>query len=516
MLPGGQGGLPRRGARVTLGPGVTPPSVSCIRAGEVGTVAQHITDQQAWRLRRERRKLVLVRGPRGTSSVFPQGQLRLAPEAPPAPARGPRGGCLPAISRAEGFAKTCAAMPGTADAGDLPDGALRSSLLRAWSQGCGGNSQMGKGTLPCLALPPTPSYDATEDASASELEIVSREDEDGDNSGGDDDDGGTAAESKAGNRMSSANKDADDDPYWREIFDSARPATSKAPLRTRSEIDAGIRIAYWRDPVKVRKEHAKFKKLGTPAPKTAVLQRLQDEASFQVDIITAQDILSGALQPESYDVLCVPGGFAPNYLSALCAGHESSDSSASEDSDDSEANHIGGGRLIQEYVRRGGGYVGICAGAYAGSNWGWGLADVDLVDLDHWNRGMSQRCFCSITDDGKRVMNVPDQVEDVVVRYANGPLLAIGEGSVNTTSALALFASDFARKKHCPVGVMKDSPAIVAKREDESSKGRVLLVSPHPEDGEPWTKIYFRNLFRWAAKVDDGLEKHSIQEQQAV
>ena len=47
-------------------------------------------------------------------------------------------------------------------------------------------------------------------------------------------------------------------------------------------------------------------------------------------------------------------------------------------------------------------------------------------------------------------------------------------------------------------GVMADSPAIIISDGDEKRKGRVVLISPHPEDGEPWTKGHFRNLFRWA------------------
>ena len=45
---------------------------------------------------------------------------------------------------------------------------------------------------------------------------------------------------------------------------------------------------------------------------------------------------------------------------------------------------------------------------------------------------------------------------------------------------------------------MGGSPAIVA---GWCGRGRVVLVSPHPEDGEPATRPHFRNLFRWAASV---------------
>ena len=67
--------------------------------------------------------------------------------------------------------------------------------------------------------------------------------------------------------------------------------------------------------------------------------------------------------------------------------------------------------------------------------------------------------------------------------------------------ALAIFKSDFARFKGFPKGVMVSSPAVVADRGKDGS-GRVVLISPHPEDGEPCTKGLFRNVFRWAAGND--------------
>ena len=88
---------------------------------------------------------------------------------------------------------------------------------------------------------------------------------------------------------------------------------------------------------------------------------------------------------------------------------------------------------------------------------------------------------------------------NVVVRYANGPILAIGNDASSDVQAAANFISDFARKKSSPIGVMVDSPAIVTSDPTDGS-GRVILISPHVEDGEPCTKGHFRNLFRWASK----------------
>ena len=44
------------------------------------------------------------------------------------------------------------------------------------------------------------------------------------------------------------------------------------------------------------------------------------------------------------------------------------------------------------FVKAGGGLMGIGAGAYLASNWGYRLLDVDILDLQHWKRGSTDRC----------------------------------------------------------------------------------------------------------------------------
>ena len=263
-----------------------------------------------------------------------------------------------------------------------------------------------------------------------------------------------------------------------------------------------VRVAYWRDPVKVRKE----KRKGMKPKSVSVPARIESapaEAPMKLHHLSTQDLLDGKLTTASYDVLCVPGGYAPNYLEEL--GGESWDEP--------------GVRAVVDFVQSGGGYVGICAGAYVGTTWGINLLDVDIVDLEHWARGMSQRCWLAYTQHGKEVLGA-GAIDEVVVRYANGPLLRINSTDVDVSEGkepsggssvlrqdsdsprrpfvVASFMSDFARRKSQPVGVMCGSPAIVA---GWCGRGRVVLVSPHPEDGEPATRPHFRNLFRWAASV---------------
>ena len=82
---------------------------------------------------------------------------------------------------------------------------------------------------------------------------------------------------------------------------------------------------------------------GYPSPTwQAVLA--QHSPDITVTVVSLADILAGCLSDSEkcYTALCVPGGFAPNYSSRLGAR---------------------GIAIIRDFVSRGGGFVGICAGA---------------------------------------------------------------------------------------------------------------------------------------------------------
>ena len=74
------------------------------------------------------------------------------------------------------------------------------------------------------------------------------------------------------------------------------------------------------------------------------------------------------------------------------------------------------------------------------------MFDVDVVDLENWNRGMSQRCWLQYSEEGQSIMmGTTSKVNEFLVRYANGPLLSINQDS--NAIALAIFKSDFAKKE---------------------------------------------------------------------
>ena len=218
--------------------------------------------------------------------------------------------------------------------------------------------------------------------------------------------------------------------------------------------DALIRVAYLPDETKLAHEP------GYPSP--SVRDRIL-ETGMRFEQISAAQVCDGVLS--EFTTLLVPGGFAPNIERAL--GDAGADA-------------------IRAFVQSGGGFVGICAGAFLGSAWGLGLLPVELSDASDrcWNRGEGVLKL-RFSELGQTLLGAP---ADVGVRYSNGPLLAVRDGAADDVAVLATFASGLGD------GPMAGSGAIVYGR---CGRGAVLLASPHLEDGDDErTRAPFRNMVR--------------------
>jgi predicted deacylase/glutamine amidotransferase-like uncharacterized protein len=149
----------------------------------------------------------------------------------------------------------------------------------------------------------------------------------------------------------------------------------------------------------------------------------------------------------------------------------------------------GGTKAVRDYVQTGGGYLGICAGAFlCSAHYSWSL---DLVDThvftgsreiegkgrkSMWYRGKTSKQKMQLTEAGKKLFT--DIPEHVVVSYHNGPIVSPKnlEG-LDAYKVLAHFRSEqvlYPPQK----GTMINTPAIV---EGRFGKGRVIAISPHPE-----------------------------------
>ena len=156
---------------------------------------------------------------------------------------------------------------------------------------------------------------------------------------------------------------------------------------------------------------------------------------------------------------------------------------------------------VREFVRDGGGYCGICAGAYlACSNFSWGLGILNAsTKSSKWARG---RGFMDVelTVDGKPLLG--DVNGTFKVRYANGPIIKPGDrADIPAYKPLSLFRSEIA-ENGTPVGIMVNSPAQAIST---FGKGRVFISSPHPEN-TPGLEHLIPRAILWAAGQDETLK----------
>ena len=178
------------------------------------------------------------------------------------------------------------------------------------------------------------------------------------------------------------------------------------------------------------------------------------KAGCQVTIFKAQDIAKGVL--EKKDVVIFAGG-----------------------SGSKEAGSIGdaGREAVKKFVQDGGGYLGICAGAYLACSkfsWSLGLLDAQTVS-SKWQRGRGD-VEMEITPAGERLTTLPAARR--TVHYGNGPILKpAGRTDLAPYEPLAFYRTELA-ENDTPIGAMVNTPAIVR---GQFGKGRVLISSPHPE-----------------------------------
>lgn len=182
------------------------------------------------------------------------------------------------------------------------------------------------------------------------------------------------------------------------------------------------------------------------------------------------DVEAGVL--ETFDVVVFPGGSGSGQARALGAH---------------------GRERVRTFVAGGGGYVGICAGAYlAANNYDWSLRilDADVVDRSHWRRGRGV-VELDWLDAAASIGAGPQRN----VLYVNGPIYrAAGDDTLPDFEVLATFRGEV-HEHGAPAGVMPGTPAIVRARFGE---GRVVCSSPHPEQSEGLEDVV-RRLVRFAA-----------------
>jgi glutamine amidotransferase-like uncharacterized protein len=211
---------------------------------------------------------------------------------------------------------------------------------------------------------------------------------------------------------------------------------------------------------------AVYDDLGTSRNITYLLEVLDEHPNLRVERIKGEAIRAGRLA--DFDVVIHPGGSGGGQGRSLEAE---------------------GREKVRDFVRKGGGYVGICAGAYLAScDYAWSLhiLDARVVDKQHWARGTGD-VDIALTARGNELLGLDARRSSIF--YFQGPLLApAGDPEVPDYEVLARFDGEIA-KKGAPAGVMRDTTAIAAA---PFGSGRVLCFSPHPERTGPLHDLVYR------------------------
>ena len=164
-----------------------------------------------------------------------------------------------------------------------------------------------------------------------------------------------------------------------------------------------------------------------------------------------------------------------------------------------QAKNIGESGLnnVREYVRGGGGYVGICAGAYlacSGFDWSLGILNARTVS-SKWRRGTGYLDM-EVLPAGKSLLGEVNGT--FKVRYNNGPVIKPDlRADIPAYTPLALFRTEVA-ENGSPAGVMVDSPAAAS---GSFGQGRVFISSPHPENTPGLENLIPRGIL-WASGKD--------------
>src|SRR5208337_1311846 len=144
----------------------------------------------------------------------------------------------------------------------------------------------------------------------------------------------------------------------------------------------------------------------------------------------------------------------------------------------------------REFVRSGGGYIGICAGAFLATaryKWSLGLVNCKTLTGDEYVPGVGIRSMAEhgvglakiqLTPEGIRIF--PSCPQTLDVQYLSGPILSPASiDALPDYVTLAEYRSEVCNYEP-QRGTMLNTPAIVGA---QFGKGRLIAFSPHPELG---------------------------------
>lgn len=189
-------------------------------------------------------------------------------------------------------------------------------------------------------------------------------------------------------------------------------------------------------------------------PGNLLCTNLAQDKSLALTNVSGNDICNDCL--ENFDVLFVPGGSGKREALSLTPE---------------------GQMKVRLFVRKGGIYLGVCAGCYLAScarPQYLGLLPMTTADQDHWRRGKATLPI-EFTKLGMEIFGVEQAKAEVI--YHNGPVLRAYKQYENNIAPLSYFRGELVARGG-ETGVMINAPAMVLAR---YGNGLVLGISPHPE-----------------------------------
>ncbi len=185
---------------------------------------------------------------------------------------------------------------------------------------------------------------------------------------------------------------------------------------------------------------------------------LQLDPDMKSRIITSADIANNVL--DSIDAIIIPGGSGKSQYLNLGTLNQ---------------------QRIKDFVAKGHGAVGICAGAYLFSNTpGYtclALNGEQAIDIEHDNRGHGLAKF-TLTEEGKKVFPELANRDTCYVIYYEGPVFMKNTEDSILNTTLALMESDVHEEGNAPANMTNGKPFFLTNR---YGKGRVFSSIAHPE-----------------------------------
>lgn len=197
------------------------------------------------------------------------------------------------------------------------------------------------------------------------------------------------------------------------------------------------------------------------------------DGEMTVRTVTTADIANNVLN--ELDAIIIPGGGGSRQYLNLGAENQ---------------------RRIKEFVARGGGAVGICAGAYLFSNTPeyscMQLNGAQAIDIEHDNRGHGIAKF-TLTEAGKELFPEVAELDILYVMYYEGPVFIPAEGDSIQYETLAIMESDVHEEGNAPANMTNNKPFFTTNQYGE---GRVFSCIAHPE-ATPGMMWMIPRMVRW-------------------